>query len=667
MKHAAIGAVVLAAQVSVFVPPVLSAEALEDWHRRDWPAQGGTLLGVAYGGGLFTAVGENGTVITSPDGVTWTQQPCPTTYALEHVVYGNGLFLAAGSPQTLLVSSNGADWLSTPVPTAETLEGIAFAGGYFFAFTSGEMLLHIFLGFPLSGPAPGVFTSATGTNWTTVYLPETAGPVFDVAYGQGQYVAVGVRPEMLDEPQYWGFGGWGPVSLLTSPDAVTWNDPLLEQCPLGCWCPGRSFDYFPLRSVAYGLGRFVALGDNGGCCVFFSDSTNCVVTSTPKLRSVAFGDGLFVGVGDLGALVTSTHGNYWTVRDCGQGLSSLLDVTYGRNTFVAVGGGGLILQSDPILALSLRQIAPGSLAGGESNGQGSQTELTISGPAGGTCQIQSAGEIALSNGWQTVATVTLSNAPTIWVDPQSVGTSPRFYRAVLYPQLAVSDDFNRPDTTEPGLGIPSVGAAWELRRCGFLLPPTYGHISGGRFVTSVAGGAATCYAVQRLSVTPYLVTGIARWDADIGTGGEGTFVMAAGRFTDGNFVHLRCRRDGVSLDVFQAHVLIPLTSQSYSALALGVPHSFSLYLWPIAGHVLVLVNGAPVLSTTHTLLSSLAGPEVFWEHCYMDADSKARLSICQVTAYIDAVALTGSSPTGIFTPTLPTNTAPTRPKRSFDP
>jgi len=372
MNRAAIGAIVLAAQVSVFVPEAVSAEALEQWHRRECPAQGAGLWSVAYGNGLFTAVGDNGTVITSPDGVTWTQQAPPTTDNLGRAVYGNGLFLAAGSAGTLLVSTNGVDWLSTPWPFTEgTVDGIAFAGGCFFALSSGTR--HNFLWEPplcVYG-YPFVRASASGANWTGFLdFPVTAGPVHDLAYGDGQYVVVGQRPDPSDPFvwEYWPYPDLAscPVSVLTSPDTLVWSDPLLHQ-----WPGPLVFQYFPLRRVAYGNGRFVAGGD--GSCVFFPETTNYVQTLGGPAWCVCFGSGFFVGGRWSGALVTSSDGINWTARDADQGDLSIRDVAYGRNTFVAVGDAGLILQSDPIVGLSLRPATRG-------NGQGSAMELTISGP-----------------------------------------------------------------------------------------------------------------------------------------------------------------------------------------------------------------------------------------------------------------------------------------------
>ncbi len=51
------------------------------------------------------AVGGGGTILTSPDGVTWTRRASGTTQHLHAVTYGNGLFVAVGSWGTVLLSN----------------------------------------------------------------------------------------------------------------------------------------------------------------------------------------------------------------------------------------------------------------------------------------------------------------------------------------------------------------------------------------------------------------------------------------------------------------------------------------------------------------------------------------------------------------------------------
>jgi hypothetical protein len=65
------------------------------------------LYGVTYGNELFVAVGKDGTILTSPDGVNWTVQTSPTSNTLYGVTYGDGLFVAVGgitTPNTLLLA-----------------------------------------------------------------------------------------------------------------------------------------------------------------------------------------------------------------------------------------------------------------------------------------------------------------------------------------------------------------------------------------------------------------------------------------------------------------------------------------------------------------------------------------------------------------------------------
>jgi hypothetical protein len=52
------------------------------------------------------AVGKGGTILTSPDGVSWTARASPTGNYLFGVTYGNGLFVAVGGG-TILTSRTG--------------------------------------------------------------------------------------------------------------------------------------------------------------------------------------------------------------------------------------------------------------------------------------------------------------------------------------------------------------------------------------------------------------------------------------------------------------------------------------------------------------------------------------------------------------------------------
>jgi hypothetical protein len=64
-----------------------STDPLDNWQWRNPLPQGNHLLGVTYGDGTFVAVGNRGTILTSPDGETWAQRSSGNkviVYAKDH-------------------------------------------------------------------------------------------------------------------------------------------------------------------------------------------------------------------------------------------------------------------------------------------------------------------------------------------------------------------------------------------------------------------------------------------------------------------------------------------------------------------------------------------------------------------------------------------------------
>ncbi len=94
------------------------ADPLDNWHWRNPLPQGNDLYAVVYGNGTFVAVSVDGTILTSPDGVTWTQRDSGVTRApLYGVTYGNNTFVAVGQyyasntyTAVILTSPDGVTW-----------------------------------------------------------------------------------------------------------------------------------------------------------------------------------------------------------------------------------------------------------------------------------------------------------------------------------------------------------------------------------------------------------------------------------------------------------------------------------------------------------------------------------------------------------------------------
>ncbi len=147
------------------------------------------LYGVAWSGSLFCAVGGSGTILTSPDGVTWTARTSGTTQTLYGVVWSGSLFCAVGGSGTILTSLDGVIWTARTSGTTQILYGVAWSGSLFCAV----------------GGSGTILTSPDGVTWTA-RTSGTTQTLFGVAWSGSLFCAVGT----------------GDI-ILTSPDGVTWT------------------------------------------------------------------------------------------------------------------------------------------------------------------------------------------------------------------------------------------------------------------------------------------------------------------------------------------------------------------------------------------------------------------------------------------------------------
>jgi hypothetical protein len=90
--------------------------------------------------------------------------------------------------------------------------------------------------------------------------------------------------------------------------------------------------------VAYGRNTFVAVGDDGAILTSSDGAAWAIRDSGTQqvLKKVAYGNNTFVAVGLQGMILTSPTGEVWTVEAAGTS-GHLEGITYGSGTFVAVG------------------------------------------------------------------------------------------------------------------------------------------------------------------------------------------------------------------------------------------------------------------------------------------------------------------------------------------
>jgi hypothetical protein len=141
---------------------------------------------ITYGNGLFVAVATNNytyQVMTSPDGESWTEIPSPPPYnSWTSVTYGNGLFVAVAdggfgiSGNRVMTSTDGITWTERASAADNDWKSVTYGNGLFVAVAS-------------SGTGDRVMTSPDGINWT---VQTSAADNFwkSVTYGNGFFLAV---------------------------------------------------------------------------------------------------------------------------------------------------------------------------------------------------------------------------------------------------------------------------------------------------------------------------------------------------------------------------------------------------------------------------------------------------------------------------------------------
>ena len=235
-----------------------------------------------------------GQAATDPLG-TWTLQTSDGTNILQNVVYGNGLFVAVGTAGWVMTSSDGTLWSPQSSGTSNSLYTVAFGRGLFVA----------------AGNRGTIIVSEDGVTWTGIDSG-TQNPLFGSTYGDGYHVVV------------------GGSNIVVSSDGYVWNNresPVLT----------RAY----LNAVAYGGGRFVAVGA-GGYAVWSENTLDWLQSESPVGNhfAITHANGLFVATGGgfvrFAEIATSSNGVHWYSQSLAT-FASLVDVAYGNGQFVAVG------------------------------------------------------------------------------------------------------------------------------------------------------------------------------------------------------------------------------------------------------------------------------------------------------------------------------------------
>ena len=184
--------------VGGYAAVLTSADGVE-WVRRSVPVPLNTgLVGVTWTGAQLIAVGYTsstaGTILTSPTGETWVQRSA-FSYLLRDVVQTDSGAIAVGNDGAIHTSLDGISWTNRTLATNKDLHGVTWTGKQ--AVAVGE-----------SGT---ILTSPNGDVWTaqTSGTPET---LYGVTWNGESVIAVGSAGTVLISPDGTTWASRGPVS-----------------------------------------------------------------------------------------------------------------------------------------------------------------------------------------------------------------------------------------------------------------------------------------------------------------------------------------------------------------------------------------------------------------------------------------------------------------------
>jgi len=282
----------------------------------------------AYGDGTFVSARykeAQPTIMTSPDGATWTAREAGEARPWSAVAYGNGTFVATtpyflGKPAAAMWSADkGVTWASASIPDYYWTS-VAYGNGTFVTVSGG--------GTPDGNKAA---TSQDGKTWALRSVP--AGVEYhnwsSVTFGNGLFVAVA------------GEGQTAGKRVMTSPDGITWT---ARTTPADAYW----------TSVTYGAGLFVAVAAAGDGKRVMTSPDGITWTLRDAAAegtwvSVAYGGGQFMAVAIGDTAMTSPDGITWTTTP--NFPSNLWNtVVYGAGKFVVVArslGAPQVITSSP--------------------------------------------------------------------------------------------------------------------------------------------------------------------------------------------------------------------------------------------------------------------------------------------------------------------------------
>lgn len=291
--------------------------------------EGPILRDLAFGNGKLVGVGDNGLVLTSTDGASWTIQDSTLTNQIDGVAFGSGYFVAVSdtSPRKSVSSTDGVTWAAMDVTDNASLADIEFLRDRFLANGWYSKIRY-------------------STNHGQSFLFQNQSTDYDtpaMTYGAGIFLAAG---EFLNGPN--DNKDLNAVSV----DGVNWHEYVAP-------------DQDNRTDAIFYNGRFITVGGGGSIWVsdqISSPSLSPVIVNQPANVIADQGDNVSFGVSANG---THPLAYQWRLNgaDIAGATASLLSlgniqaVNDGAYTVVVSNSAGSVTSSVAHLVVQLTNVA----------------------------------------------------------------------------------------------------------------------------------------------------------------------------------------------------------------------------------------------------------------------------------------------------------------------
>jgi photosystem II stability/assembly factor-like uncharacterized protein len=220
------------------------------------------LIDILWDGKNFIALGQDGKILTSPDGMVWESRETNTQRYLSSIAYSGQQYVVVGDSGTILYSLDGLNWENVSQQEDMHFRCVTFGNNRFIACGQDGLIM----------------TSENGLVWTRIDANKDF-TMNDIVWNGKQFLIV---------------GNYGIV--LISSDGLTWTESY------------ANFRYIP-SSIIWDGNRYMAVGDRGLISTSADGISWTIIggITDNNLSDIISYDGKYMVVGSEGTILTGRY------------------------------------------------------------------------------------------------------------------------------------------------------------------------------------------------------------------------------------------------------------------------------------------------------------------------------------------------------------------------